>query len=111
MISREVMLGLLEQLPDDKLLAALAVAGGGGNAPGGSDFDPVAAMSLDKGNSIVPWNKVQVEYGGGNDRPELTDRKWAKGKTHVEGKKTGNGPEFDMGEGEGNIFLQTGGGC
>lgn len=110
MMDRNQIIGILGQLPTDKLLKALSVVGS--DTGGGDDLDMMGALSMDGGNNkIQSWNDRSVPYNGGGDRPAIADKKWAQGAGGV-----GEAQDPRMAEGlddlgESNIFLQTGGGA
>ncbi len=109
MMDRNTIIGILGQLPTDKLLKALSVVGGTGGDQGG-ELDMLGALSMDGGNNrIQSWNERSVPYNGGGDRPALADKKWAQGEGGVGGAMKPHMGQIDDDIGESNVFLQTGG--
>lgn len=110
MMDRQMILGILGQLPDEVLMKALSVASGASQDQGA---DPLAALSMEAGgaaNKIQSWNDRTVPYKGGGDRPSIADKAWAEGMNGVgQAQQPRDGEMLDDG-GETNIFLQTGGG-
>lgn len=98
-MDRNVLLKIIGALPDDKLIQALSVIGLQPGDMGG--FDPLQGMAADDG--IQSWNDREVPYGGGQDRPTLSDKAWAAQPPNAQTPTPGG-----MLEGE-NPFLQTGG--
>lgn len=105
MMDRQMIIGILGQMPTEQLLKALSVV-----APGGGDeLGALGGLDVGGDNKIQPWSQRTVKYGGGKDRPGIADKKWAEGggEMNAESGRTG---EIDDGVDPTNIFLQTGGG-
>ncbi len=105
-MNREMLIGILGQMPTEQLLKALAVVAPGG---GGDELGALGGLEADGGNKIQSWGDRTIKYGGGKDRPGIADKKWAEGsgEMNAESGRTG---QIDDGVDPTNIFLQTGGG-
>ncbi len=78
-INRQVIMKMLEQVPDEDLIKGFSTLVGGAGA-GGMDMDPNAAMidgmSADpneEGNQVKSWNNLKIEKGEDN-RPAIADK-------------------------------------
>ncbi len=108
MMDRQMIIGILGQLPTEALLKALSVVAPGGGQ-GGDDGDMLGGLAMGEGNKIQSWGDRTVKYSGGKDRPGIADKKWADGGGEMNAE-SGREGQIDDGVDPTNIFLQTGGG-
>lgn len=109
-MDRSALISMLGALPDTALLKAFSVVGlqpmgnGSGATSGGGQMGDL--MAADPSSHIEGWKERKVAYGGGADRPPISDKTWAGMKAKPDQMMAKGG---GLGVADHNPFLQTGG--
>lgn len=104
-MDREILIKMLGALPDQALLKAFSVVGLAPQGGMGGD-DLMGAMAAPEDSKIQGWKERKVPYGGGRDRPPISDKTWADMTVKPQAQQMARGGALG---GDMNPFLQTGG--
>lgn len=110
-MDRQILLAMLSGLPDDALMkafSAIAPKGGSGATMGGGQDAVMAGMAAQPGDKIQGWKERQVPYGGGADRPPISDKTWAQMTVKPRSQEMAKGANMP-GVNDYNPYMQTGG--
>ena len=100
MITKQMALQFLSQMPDEAVIQAFSTATGM-QAPQSMDDPMIGAMQMDDGqNSVKPWSQVTID-GGDTSRPALADKDYMLNKMAMgqQDKMRGSGMPMDSTEG------------